>query len=486
MRRRDFLISISSAAILLNTPSVRRASATQIPRRENIETFARDPDKVEALQIAFKALYARNLSEKVGWFNYAAIHGIPADDPDADGLENSLKAYWSQCHRDRSLFFIWHRAYLAAFERNLQALAGEPSLRLPYWDWYTQPSLPALFREPFIDATKKEENPLYTKNRDPNVQAGDPVWFPASSGALDEQNFGQFQGGLEGSEHGDIHLGVAGGSVADMGRVPTAARDPIFWLHHCNIDRLLTAWIDHGGKAPDQKATFDPWKFMFPIENDADYRPTASGMDMNSKNPFQTAYDSLEVPFAQVAEKRRERPSLSRRIPAFARPLGTNTLALNSRTEVTVPATGISVEFALPGRSDTRLQSVFKSTPLAEATSVVVVLDDIKLESPPAGLTGFDVFANLPAGSVADPRPYRIGAISLFNLTVEHGDHHAQGNENSYRFAATRQAKGPTGLSQDVVVTLMPRYTPQANTALDVRSVRISDFRIEVSTAPLQ
>src|SRR5262245_65552369 len=27
-----------------------------------------------------------------------------------------------------------------------------------------------------------------------------------------------------------------------MGSVPTAAGDPIFWLHHCNIDRLWESW----------------------------------------------------------------------------------------------------------------------------------------------------------------------------------------------------------------------------------------------------
>ncbi len=29
-----------------------------------------------------------------------------------------------------------------------------------------------------------------------------------------------------------------------MGKADTAARDPIFWLHHANVDRLWNRWLD--------------------------------------------------------------------------------------------------------------------------------------------------------------------------------------------------------------------------------------------------
>ena len=28
-----------------------------------------------------------------------------------------------------------------------------------------------------------------------------------------------------------------------MGRFNTAGLDPLFWLHHCNIDRLWSVWL---------------------------------------------------------------------------------------------------------------------------------------------------------------------------------------------------------------------------------------------------
>ncbi|KAL8792906.1 MAG: hypothetical protein Q9195_004483 [Heterodermia aff. obscurata] len=46
-------------------------------------------------------------------------------------------------------------------------------------------------------------------------------------------------GSLEGL-HDDYH-GLTGGN-GHMSRVPVAAFDPIFWLHHCNVDRIAAVW----------------------------------------------------------------------------------------------------------------------------------------------------------------------------------------------------------------------------------------------------
>ena len=52
----------------------------------------------------------------------------------------------------------------------------------------------------------------------------------------------EFEQVIEGNPHGHVHDMVGG----DMGEVPTAAADPIFWVHHCHIDRLWAAWINAG------------------------------------------------------------------------------------------------------------------------------------------------------------------------------------------------------------------------------------------------
>lgn len=40
-------------------------------------------------------------------------------------------------------------------------------------------------------------------------------------------------------------------SAAEWGSVSTAAQDPIFYLHHSNVDRLWDLWLAQGGVRPD-------------------------------------------------------------------------------------------------------------------------------------------------------------------------------------------------------------------------------------------
>ena len=47
---------------------------------------------------------------------------------------------------------------------------------------------------------------------------------------------------LEGA-HDSLH-GVIGGDSGVMGSVPTAAMDIMFWLHHCNVDRIYERYLD--------------------------------------------------------------------------------------------------------------------------------------------------------------------------------------------------------------------------------------------------
>lgn len=50
-------------------------------------------------------------------------------------------------------------------------------------------------------------------------------------------NFKDFTYGLEGGPHGAVHAGIGG----DMGP-STSPNDPIFFLHHTQIDRLWYLW----------------------------------------------------------------------------------------------------------------------------------------------------------------------------------------------------------------------------------------------------
>jgi tyrosinase len=59
---------------------------------------------------------------------------------------------------------------------------------------------------------------------------------------------------MEGNPHGVAH-GNFGGSISS---IPTAARDPLFFLLHCNVDRLWAKWQRLNGRFdPAQAASYD-------------------------------------------------------------------------------------------------------------------------------------------------------------------------------------------------------------------------------------
>ena len=74
--------------------------------------------------------------------------------------------------------------------------------------------------------------------------------------------------------HAGGHLGV-GGDIGDIGNMYSSPGDPLFYLHHANLDRLWDSWqrVDFGARkrdmgGPDTMFAF-PWNFNgdVPYEN---------------------------------------------------------------------------------------------------------------------------------------------------------------------------------------------------------------------------
>ncbi len=123
-------------------------------------------------------------------------------------------------------FLSWHRWFLFQFERRLQLV--HPEITLPYWDTITDRSLPV---------------PLQDKallKRWGVIRRWDPELLPTSAdlqAANGIDSFQFFQKTLEGAFHGSVHNAV-GGDMAG----PSSPTDPLFWLHHANIDRIWSNW----------------------------------------------------------------------------------------------------------------------------------------------------------------------------------------------------------------------------------------------------
>ncbi len=126
-------------------------------------------------------------------------------------------------------FLAWHRWYLRRLERRLQK--ESPRVTIPYWDWVADPRVPAAINRP-------AQLERWRISR----QQPDPDSMPEQSdvrAAMRRERFRGFQLRLE-SLHGWVHVAVGG----ESGEMSTARspQDPLFWLHHANVDRLWARW----------------------------------------------------------------------------------------------------------------------------------------------------------------------------------------------------------------------------------------------------
>lgn len=177
---------------------------------------------------------------------------------------------WVKCPHGLLDFLPWHRAYLHFFELIVESVVGEP-FAMPYWN-YLDPrfrDMPAPFRDERL--ADGGENPLYYADRSPLCHNPDDPGVPASDKPLireidlnwtaaTEQDFLEhgdifgfgdgFSAQVEGAPHGSVHVRIGrrvrqtDGSeiLLGMATPELAARDPIFWLHHANLDRLWEWW----------------------------------------------------------------------------------------------------------------------------------------------------------------------------------------------------------------------------------------------------
>ena len=193
---------------------------------------------------------------------------------------------YNEAHGRRG-FLPWHRALLLDLERELQKI--EPRVALPYWR-FDRPA-PALFTKEFLGAAGAGGKLQFGDSHPLNGWVTDgvaglkraPYFDTRTSGAKNDQGLpvrseldtlalGE-PGGLyarlitlEGNPHGRAHSSFDG----PIDTIDTAARDPLFFLLHANVDRLWARW-------QAAKRRFDP-------SADIAYSPQGEGRRVNDED----------------------------------------------------------------------------------------------------------------------------------------------------------------------------------------------------------
>ena len=131
----------------------------------------------------------------------------------------------------------------------------DPTVCIPYWKSSEEQAFPSWLLG-FTPTVTLISGP-HTVTRNVGVFATLPN-ASAVAAAMANGTFNSFASALEGV-HNSGHVWVDG----SMGSIPTAPADPVFWMHHAEIDRIWAEWQSaNPGQNPPlagAAATMDPW-----------------------------------------------------------------------------------------------------------------------------------------------------------------------------------------------------------------------------------
>ena len=434
---------------------------------------------------AVQTLQSRPLTDSTSWGFLAAMHGMHPVVWRQFGVIDSntplptlvvQRRFWNQCQHQSWYFLPWHRGYLAAFEaiiRDAVVTAGGPAdWALPYWNYSdgARPNartIPDAFDLPTLP--DGSDNPLRVARRfgdgttpiqlDPTVVSlsalqddafpgGDSDIPPGFGGPETVFHHGPesdtTNGGLESLPHNAVHGAIGGVTPGgdpndwrDLGLMSmpiTAALDPIFWLHHANIDRLWSAWLrdvqePHGNpgettwlNGPADRA------FVMPQVDQSEWTFTARDVLDTTAAPLDYSYDDETVPIVEGRATRRLHRLGARATVAGGAPESEAAVSTGKTPELigasdgpvnVTGATGAAVRLdpastrALRGN----LESVAAETgPTAEPPRVFLKLEGIRGTSDAAN---YHVYVGLPPH--ADPAAHRerlAGTVSLFGISA--------------------------------------------------------------------
>jgi tyrosinase len=334
--------------------------------------------------------------------------------------------------------------YVWFFEQIVRAAipdrAAAADWALPFWNYGAggrHASLPTAFRAAHVDG---DPNPLYVQRRAPGINDGTgsipthtgipaaAMGCPSFTGPSQGQRTPEFGGGpsdpavqfarwtgaLENSPHNMVH-DLVGGPNGLMADPDTAAADPIFWLHHANIDRIWTDWIGEGdGRADPTDQAWRGQGFRF-------YGATGKEVTLTCAEVMNTASQSLGYhyepsgPAPQVTSL--PRVFAAARVSDAGGHAAGDAGGQDQRAPELVGGSAAPVQLT-GGRVDVAVEIDAGAGAAAVGAGgvperVLLTVEEIDTDANPG--TPYGIYVNLPAGASADvAAAHYAGAISFF------------------------------------------------------------------------
>lgn len=449
MNRRAFLMTGAAAALPLQA---------QAPVRKSVNKMTAATPELQKYAKAIDLMKKLPASDPRNWNSQAKIHD-------------------SFCPHRNWWFLPWHRAYLFYFESVCRDVLKDPSFALPYWDWSTQFKIPA----PFLSSA----SPLFNPTRQADTVSG-TILGPARVRALigrnglidifsgatttDDQRQSRTQGELESGPHNHVHATILG----DMGSFMSPL-DPLFWMHHCNIDRIWASWSKIAGHAAPTAPTWLNHKLTEFWDPDKKAKATPLTSSTTDVNAYRALYDAFETP---VVRRPAQKPlnDFTMMAPMEAPPpAGLKKWTASVQPPAAAPAASARASIAVGNNLAAFAQRASQPVP---PQIIYLYVENVPVPENPA--TALRVFLQKPeaSNSTATTDPTFVGTISFFG--ADHGGQH--GNVDTALNVTDTLAKlitsGVYKANTPVDVTLVAVDNRNPRNPVTTRSVRPGRIRL--------
>lgn len=473
-------ISIFGLLLLPSNAYAQSIQSTELPQstqftnspsriRKNIYTPEGQKD-LQTLKDALSKMRERGCLDPASWYFQGAIHWLPNSNelernPLCPGYTSTtastpeitqlLQNFWQKCPHLPGVniyhFLPWHRLYLSFFEIAVRNITGKDDFAIPYWDYTDDSSsensiIPEAFRNP-ADVTNSLYEPLRRRilNSGSSISDADendpiPVADQVTQDTLIEGKkqaykairFRDFSSPLENSPHGSMHVELGGVYRSDtfnpiaqtetdtglMTSVPTAGFDPIFWVHHANIDRMWESWTRQREKdnptATDIRVTVEelssvPWNYNFYNGSTAiSFQPSEVVSEVYTPSYNSSIYDELDevLPSLRAQNRSRDRSIL---------PVEDTIVASEEvKTKLTDKLTTVDVPLSTPVEIEEDVLE--RGVPSGNENYELEV--QVSFQGEPTG--AYDVYLNLPSTEATvdslDKNAHFVGVINFFEV----------------------------------------------------------------------
>lgn len=414
-------------------------------------------------------------------------------------------AYQASIHNNwcphRNWYLLpWHREYLSALERIIRSFSAAEvpnaaSFAMPYWNWTKNRRLPTAFTT--AKNTDGTPNALYNATRKLAASGSIPseavstatmqsiyrlTTFPAfGSSAANSQRKAATMGQLEATPHNTVHNTIGG----DMGTM-LSPRDPIFFLHHANIDRIWASWNRQGGPNPTEAA----WRNRTFASNFARPNGDLYSVIVRNISDAEYVYDSYDPapPAATVAstfapESEWVQVAAAGSLTGLLDATGSRVRVANRKRATLGSPAAISV--GLKGcRRGGRQEAAVRLIDIASPTLANAPLVRIFVNHP------------APAPDLPPEGPHYVGTFSFFGTAAQHQALEVVEPSSGQRFGAAdlcisspsdAEAKAATSVSVELPLTQTLRRLEAAGQSVgDVLTVQLVPVALGTAHAQIE